>query len=92
MKTMLLKRLESSFFAFKQSVGRFINSYERFLNEYGKGNVYVSKKHINKVFELLESDDEEAIQQLIEEEKVYEYSSEDFNPEFIDDLKTASLF
>jgi len=88
MKTMLLKRLESSFFAFKQSVGRFINSYERFLNEYGKGNVYVSKKHINKVFELLESDDEEAIQQLIEEEKVYEYSSEDFNPEFIDDLKT----
>lgn len=88
MKTMLLKRLESSFFAFKKSVGRFINSYERFLNEYGKGNVYVSKKHINKVFELLESDDEEAIQQLIEEEKVYEYSSEDFNPEFIEDLKT----
>ncbi|MCG2738363.1 MAG: phospholipase D-like domain-containing protein [Candidatus Methanoperedenaceae archaeon] len=88
MKTMLLKRLESSFFAFKKSVGRFIYSYERFLKEYGKGNVYVSKKHINKVFELLESDDEEAIQQLIEEEKVYEYSSEDFNPEFIDDLKS----
>ncbi|MBU4220394.1 MAG: helicase, partial [Euryarchaeota archaeon] len=48
MKTMLLKRLESSFFAFKKSVGRFIYSYERFLKEYGKGNVYVSKKHINK--------------------------------------------
>lgn len=87
MKTMLLKRLESSFFAFKQSVGRFIYSYERFLKEYGKGNVYVSKKHINKVFEFLESDDEGAIQQLIEEEKVYQYSSSNFTPEFINDLK-----
>lgn len=55
MKILLLKRLESSFFAFKQTVSRFIHSYTRFLEEYEKGNVYVSKKHINKVFELLEA-------------------------------------
>jgi len=83
MKILLLKRLESSFFAFKKSVGRFIYSYERFLDEYKRGNVYVSKKHINKIFELLENDDEEKIQKLIEEEKAYQYSSKDFKPEFI---------
>ncbi len=88
MKTLLLKRLESSFFAFKQSVDRFINSYEKFLKEYGKGNVYVSKKHINKIFELLESDDEASIQQLIDDEKAYKYPSDSFNPDFIKDLES----
>ena len=87
MKILLLKRLESSFFAFKQSVGRFIYSYKRFIGEYGKGNVFVSKKHINKVFEFLENDDEESIQKLIEEEKAYKYQSKDFRPEFINDLE-----
>ena len=87
MKILLLKRLESSFFAFKKSVGRFIYSYERFRDEYKRGNVYVSKKHINKIFELLENDDEEEIQKLIEEEKAYRYSSKNFTPQFIRDLE-----
>ena len=56
MKILLLKRLESNFHAFKNSIDRFILSYTRFIGEYKKGNVYVSKKHINKIFELLESD------------------------------------
>lgn len=83
MKILLLKRLESSFFAFKKSVGRFIRSYERFLAEYKRGNVYVSKKHVNKIFELLENDNEEEIQKLIDEEKAYRYPSKDFEPVFI---------
>lgn len=83
MKILLLKRLESSFFAFKKSVGRFIRSYERFLAEYKRGNVYVSKKHINKIFELLENDNEEEIQKLIDEEKAYRYPSKDFELVFI---------
>jgi len=83
MKILLLKRLESSFFAFKKSIGRFIRSYERFIAEYKRGNVYVSKKHVNKIFELLENDNEEEIQKLIDEEKAYRYPSKDFEPEFI---------
>ena len=43
MKILLVKRLESSFFAFKNSIGRFIHSYEMFIKEFEKGNVYVSK-------------------------------------------------
>ena len=65
MKILLVKRLESSFFAFKNSVDRFIHSYEMFIKEFDKGNVYVSKKYTNKIFELLENDDDDAIQKLI---------------------------
>lgn len=88
MKILLLKRLESSFFAFKQSVSRFIYSYKKFIEEFKKGNVYVSKKYINKIFELVEDDDEEAIQKLIEEEKAEKYSSKNFRPEFIKALES----
>lgn len=87
MKILLLKRLESSFFAFKMSVNRFIHSYKRFIEEYKKGRVYVSKKYINKIFEFLEDDDRESIQELIENEKASEYSSKDFLPHFIKDLE-----
>lgn len=87
MKILLLKRLESSFFAFKMSVTRFIHSYKRFIEEYNKGRVYVSKKHINKIFEFLEDDDRESIQELIESEKASEYNSKDFMPNFIKDLE-----
>lgn len=85
MKILLLKRLESSFFAFKQSVDRFIDSYSRFIAEYHNGSVYVSKQ-IHKVFELLDNDDEDSIQKLINEDKVQKYPSDSFKPEFIDDL------
>src|SRR6267143_1033156 len=69
MKILLLKRLESSFRAFRLTVGRFIRSYERVITEFQKGQVYISKKHINKVFDLLEADDDEGIDRLLEAEK-----------------------
>ncbi len=49
MKVLLVKRLESSFYAFRKSVERFINSYEMFIKEYEKGNVYISKGYINTI-------------------------------------------
>jgi superfamily II DNA/RNA helicase len=92
MKILLVKRLESSFFAFKNSVDRFIYSYEMFIKEFDKGNVYVSKKHTNKIFELLENDDDKAIQKLIDEEKALKYKAEEFRADnelnFLADLKS----
>lgn len=92
MKILLVKRLESSFFAFKNSVDRFIYSYEMFIREFKKGNVYVSKKHTNKIFELLENDDDAAIQKLIDEEKAVKYGARDFQADdeknFFADLKS----
>jgi len=87
MKILLVKRLESSFFAFRNTVGRFIGSYRRFLEEFDKGNVYVSKKHMNKIFEFLENDDDEAIDRLMEQDKARKYPAKDFDPEFKKDLQ-----
>lgn len=87
MKILLVKRLESSFFAFRNSIDRFIHSYEMFINEFEKGNVYISKKHINKIFELLENDDDEAVQRIIDSGKVERLQSGDFSDTFVIDLR-----
>ncbi len=87
MKILLVKRLESSFYAFKKSLERFLASYEQFLREFEKGNVYVSKKYTSKLFELLENDDDEAIQRLIDEDKARRYDASDFNANFKKDLE-----
>jgi superfamily II DNA/RNA helicase len=82
MKVLLVKRLESSFFAFKNSIQRFINAYQKFLDAYDNGYVFISKQYINKIFELLESGDDEAIQKLIDEGKAEKYEAKDFKEEF----------
>lgn len=86
MKILLVKRLESSFYAFKNTIGRFITSYQRFLEELDKGFVYVSKEY-RKIFELLENDDEAAVQRLIDEGKAEKYPAEEFKPKFKPDLE-----
>lgn len=88
MKILLVKRLESSFHAFKNTLGRFIRSYEAFIREYDNGRVFISKKHIAKIFDLLENDDEEAIQKLIDEDKAEERKAEDFEESFRQDMET----
>lgn len=88
MKILLLKRLESSFHAFKQSINRFIYSYDNFITHFRKGNVYVSKKYINKIFELLEDDDIETVERMMSEGRVTTYKSSDFDSQFIKDLES----
>ncbi|MDP2919433.1 MAG: helicase-related protein [Dehalococcoidia bacterium] len=87
MKILLVKRLESSFYAFRNSINRFTRTYEQFLAELDNGKVYVSKGYANKLFELLENDDDEAIQRLIDEDKAKEYKASDFSDDFKKDLQ-----
>jgi len=87
MKVLFVKRLESSFFAFRNTLERFMLYYDKFIEAYKKGKVYISKKYTSKIFELLDADDFEAIQSLIDEGKAEEYSSTDFEEEFINDLQ-----
>ena len=84
MKSILVKRLESSFYAFKQSIGRFIRSYERFISMLDTGTVYISKKV--DVYELLDNDDIEKLEKAVEEERAHRYSAKDFKADFITDL------
>lgn len=88
MKILLIKRLESSFHAFRLSLERFIRSYDRFIEEFHKGNVYISKKHINKIFELLETDDQEAIDLLLDADRAERLAAKDFNTDFLRDLES----
>jgi superfamily II DNA/RNA helicase len=87
MMILLVKRLESSFFAFGNTLTRFIDSYERVIREYRNGNVYVSKKYIQKIFQFLDQNDPEGIERLIDEEKAERLDAKKFLPNFIDDLR-----
>jgi len=87
MKILLIKRLESSFHAFRNTVSRFISYYDLFLKELAKGDVYVSKKYANKIFELLDSEDDAAIQKLLESDKARKYPAKDFTDGLKKDLE-----
>jgi len=88
MKILLIKRLESSFHAFRSSLNRFVHSYESFIAELDKGNVYISKKYINKIFELLSDDNDDAVETLIGEGKAERLPSKDFRDELRKDLQS----
>ena len=84
MKSMLVKRLESSFYAFRKTLDRFVASYEDFIDMFDKGTVLISKK-VN-VYDLLDEDNEEKILQLVEQQKVQKYDKDEFKAQFINDL------
>jgi superfamily II DNA/RNA helicase len=86
MRILMVKRLESSFHAFRLTLDRFIHSYERVIDEFRKGNVYISKKHINKIFEALEVDDQAAIEHLLAEDKAERLDADQFRADFLPDL------
>jgi len=82
MKILLVKRLESSFHAFQETLGRFIKSHELVLQAFDDGFVYTSQKHSRKVLEFLEEGDDDAIEALIQEEKAEKFSASKFTPIF----------
>lgn len=84
MKGLLVKRLESSFYAFTMSIDRFMQSYRAFIDMYKNGEVLVSKK-VN-VYDLLDEDDGAKIEQLIADDKVERYKVEQFRDEYYNDL------
>lgn len=85
MKGLLVKRLESSFFAFRQTVGRAVRSYERFLKMLDAGTVYTSRG-VN-VYDLIDGDREDELERLIELERVQKYASTDFTERYGDQLR-----
>ena len=88
MKGILVKRLESSFYAFSMTLGRFIESYQQFIKMYETGKVYISKKV--DVYDLLDDGDDSNLKKLyyhIEQQDVMAFDSKDFEPKFIRDLK-----
>ncbi|WP_027127951.1 helicase-related protein [Fusobacterium perfoetens] len=85
MKALLLKRLESSFFAFKNTIRRFKESYERFIKMYDTGVVYISKKY--NVYDLLDNEDDEKLLELVNNGEIDKYFSSEFREELREDLE-----
>ncbi len=81
MKGILVKRLESSFHAFGNTLKRFIGSYEKFIAMVEKGTVYISKR-VN-VYDFLEGDNEEALLNLVEQDRVQKYAADEFTDDFL---------
>ncbi len=84
MKGLLVKRLESSFHAFRQTLSRFVSSYDRFIGMFDSGTVYISKAV--DVYELMERDDDDEIQRMLDEGSLDIFTAEDFEPGFRDAL------
>lgn len=90
MKSILIKRLESSFEAFKKSLNRFIKSYVMFIDMCVKGDIYISKTV--DVYDLLDNGDDEKLIELVDADKIQHYKISDFKDEFIPSLQKDLLF
>lgn len=90
MKTQLVKRLESSFHAFKKSLGSLLASTERMIEMFENDRVYiVPDGDINKMLDkrLSTEEIENEIKRLNEENpKNNIFSADDFEPYFVDSL------
>ena len=85
MKGLVVKRLESSFHAFRRTLDRAIRSHERFLGMLDAGTVYVSKDV--SVYDLLDADREEDLERLVEAERVKRYAATAFREDYADRLR-----
>jgi superfamily II DNA/RNA helicase/HKD family nuclease len=94
MKTQLIKRLESSFYAFKKSLVNFQIATDRMIEMFENDKVYIAPDtNVNKLLDKgwSEEDIEKEIERLSEENpKNQTFKSADFKDDFIDSLKKDS--
>ena len=83
-KSILVKRLESSFYAFRETINRFVKSYTAFIEAYEEGYVYIGKGL--DIAEFLEYDNLEEFNEFIESKDIAQYDAEDFTDQFYEDL------
>jgi superfamily II DNA/RNA helicase len=94
MKTQLIKRLESSFYAFKKSLANFQTATDRMIEMFEKDKVFIAPDtNVNKLLDKgwSEEDIEKEIERLSEENpKNQTFKSSDFKDGFIESLKKDS--
>lgn len=87
-KILLIKRLESGSYAFKKSIDNSIKIHENAINIFKqKGEFYTSKAYNWKIFDLIEDDDIDKIEDLIKEGKAKRYLKDEFTDKFLFDLE-----
>ena len=87
MKILVAKRLESSFYAFRKSIERFIKYYEAAIKSYDeKGYVVISENYYSKVFDYINEENWDEIDKLVESEDAEKYLKKDLKASFRKDL------
>lgn len=89
MKTLLVKRIDSSFFAFKQSLRRYFDANKVMLDMFENGTIYIAPNL--KVNEYLLEGKEEELIKLIEEAKYTDPTIEVCTPEDFDENFKSGL-
>jgi ERCC4-related helicase len=85
MKSILVKRLESSFYAFRHTLERFIKSYKKFIEMVKTGDIYISKK-VN-VYDLLDNGDVETLLDMVDQGTAQHFDCTEFEPTFLQYLE-----
>jgi superfamily II DNA/RNA helicase/HKD family nuclease len=95
MKTLLIKRLESSFNAFKKSLSAFKKATDRMIEMFENDKIFIAPDvDINKLLDKgwSEEDIEKEIERLSEENpKNKVFKASDFKPEFIEALRKDKI-
>ena len=91
-KTLLVKRLESSFTAFRGTVDRLIKSHRDFINAYEKdGFVYFSERDMEKIMECIDEGRSNELEKLLDEGRGHRMDAKEFRPRLGQDLKADLL-
>ena len=87
-KILLIKRLESGSYAFKKSIDNSIKTHENVIKIFKqKGEFFTSRDYNWKIFDLIEDDDIDKIDELISEGKAKRYLKDQFTNQFLIDLE-----
>ena len=87
-KILLMKRLESGNVAFKQSIDNSIEVHRNAIKIFKeKGEFFTSKNYNWQIFDLIEDNDIDRVEELINEGKVKKYLKDEFTDKFLADLE-----
>ena len=77
----MVKRLESSEYAFKMTLNRFVDSYKEFIDMYKNKGIILINKKLN-VYDLSNSDDFEEMIEDSKEKEAFKIKKEDLESSF----------
>ena len=89
MKNMLVKRLESSFTAFKSTITKQLRNLELLIKMFNDGVIFLPAKHFD-IYDLLEKNEDSFLSNIdsyLENAKMKEFESSDFSDEFVSQLE-----
>lgn len=95
MRTRLVKRIDSSFHAFLQSMKRYRDKNQQMLDMLNNGRVFLTAKNVDISEFLSQDSDEEVLKVLAEYENpelITTYLTEDFDPEFKELIEKDQTF